>query len=238
MSDTKLNQSFDKLKDYLTAYSLRGSVDRQRFLDLLRSVHKRVYGLLCWHLAFENTGRGADIDWLRECVSDFLHVLLLLSQGMYKVASMVHRSAIENFARYLFLRARPGGELPNSTYQLFDLVTGTVSEVGNPELEARYNLLHQSYGDLCSYVHSANVHYQSLVDALGEYPAFNGDAAGKAAERIGRDVRAILGILLVLEPAVFSSMYHENKDALLDNLSASEKRALITAAHSAVFTRG
>jgi hypothetical protein len=137
----------------------------------------------------------------------------------------MHRSAIENFVRFVVAN---GGKDPNaiqSTPDLFD--TAKALARTDPELATRLSLLRQGYTNLCNYVHSAGKPYCTFAEALKEYPAFDPQALDTVVKELVRSIRAMNGYLLLIKAPQFASMFHANRDAVLDVLTPSEKRLIV-----------
>lgn len=222
MSTRKARESFESLKQYLCTYSLQ-PVLTDKLLNDLKRYHDHLYALLCWQAQFrEDLAQTEATAWFNESVSDFLQCLLLLPQGFYKVCKMSHRSAIENFIRFMLVRG--SRVCPDSAWKLFDLALDANTD--NAELRSRIELLRQIYRDLSNYVHSTGSPYWTLTEGLREFPAFDEGEVTKTVGDLVRTVDLINGCLVVSEREVFRRMSSEKRDAVLDCLTASEKRAL------------
>jgi len=135
-----------------------------------------------------------------------------------------HRSAIENLIRYIVIS---GGYNPSqipSTYLLFEKAKEVASKSGNKEFKNRINLLYQIYSELCNYVHTSGTEYSTFAQALIEYPNFNEEKFENTLKELIRSLKLINVVMMIIENKTFKSMYHVNKEAILDNMTAEEKR--------------
>ena len=237
MRRTRLDGSFSSLESYLQDYGLASTLANADLAAQLQLFHRHLYGLLCWQLQFDGSKVGPD-DYLsfNESVSDLLQFLLIMPQGLYKVCNVLHRSAIENFVRQVLWRTKVT-PIPKSAHDLFDTAIAAAHMLDDANLRPRVESLRQCYGQLCNYVHSTAPRYLTLAEALRQYPAFDKHRAVAATHDAVRTMRTFNACLLVLFREDFNSMLYANKDVVLDNLTPSEKKALVTGGHSAIFSR-
>lgn len=218
-------ESFDNLIRYLLEYSLSEFIPNADLQSQLKTLHKYVYALLCWQIELFPL-KKPNMIWLNETVSDFIQIVPLLAQGYYKVCKVMHRSAIENFIKFVVTESG-SLRLENTVYRLFDTAKEVSLGLWGEELRDRINNLHTTYGQLCNYVHSSSEAYCILSRALREYPAYNGELLKETTRELVKTLHIVNACLVIMEQSTLQQMYYSNKDAVLDCLSPSEKRMLI-----------
>lgn len=221
-----VDTSFADLKNYLAEYSLEAIFPNVEVEELLKRLHKSIYPLLCWQIEL-NSSEVPQRIWLNECVSDLIQCIPLLAQGFYKACKVLHRSSIEEYLRFIVSDSGIAITDINTVYQLFDTSKEILTERFGDLIGKKINALHSTYGSLCMYVHSSSDSYCELSQALREYPRTEMSSVTTSILELVNTVHLMSLCLLILKPEVFSTMYYSNRDAILDNLSPSEKRNIL-----------
>lgn len=229
MANEGRNASWVTLKDYVGSYSLATIGSGALVVDALRAYHKGLYAYLCWKVEFAKQGniRADEALWFNESVSDLIQVTPLLTQGLYKAAKMLQRSAIENFVRFYLKRSGVAVEVIRSTFELLETAVTHKRTTGEAEVKRRLVRLREMYGGLCLYVHSAANDYVTLSSALAEYPGCDPKILKNTTSDLCTTIRIFTGSLIVSERPTFNGMFHGNQDSVLDVLWPSEKRVLV-----------
>jgi len=225
MVEYGIKGSFEGLIKYLEDYKISEVLKKQSLIEGLKILHKRLYALLCWKVEFNRQSKNTELHkWYDECVSDFIQIIPLLVQGFYKICNTSHRSAIENLIRCVVIS---GGHNPSdfqTVYQLFEKAKEVAKASGNNEFKSRIDKLYQIYVELCNYVHTSGEKYSTFAQALNEYPNFIQEKFNLTVEYLIQSLKIINVIMIIIENQTFRAMYHQNKEAILDNMTAEEKR--------------
>lgn len=230
---------FSALLAFLGKYSLSDELKSSAFLKVLRLIHRRHLALLIlWAEFSSRIGNGTPprldginlvtlpvVELLQEAISDVSEGFFCASQGSYKAAHALLRSAVENFVRGCGSLSNPKIAGLTSVFQVFD-----ESKIQPFFLTAQgvrsFVSLRACYGKLCSYVHSAAPAHEVAVHALDYFPRHDAAALRQWQLLFDRVAKAILESILVSEPALFLAIDFRNQDVISDLLSPASLRKI------------
>jgi hypothetical protein len=234
-----VKEDFDFLWEFVQTYSLHTSAAVPGYKSLLSMQHKRYHGFLTllseiehrgWVPLAQDDSRSPLVnrvfqERLVECASDLAHALFAWLHGAYKSARVMLRSAIENFFKCVGVTEHDDIIALRNTFEVVDRVGHLAFFL--PELhQRRFSQLRDAYAVLCLDVHTATVDEMEHVGALSFFPRFDAEAADDTGTLYVRVTSAVLEILCLMFPPLYSSMHYRNRDII--NLSlADEVRAAL-----------
>ena len=177
----RVDVSFDELFNFLSTYNLAPiAQDRKLYADL-KSAYRRYRPLLIWHhylshsAAWETNAqrRTAFLDFYTECVSDAAQSILIASQGMYKPAHLILRSAVENHFKCIGILHGIDVTSITNVFSLIDAVKETSVAKSTVVGKNHFQWLRTEYSRLCNHVHTANQLHMAKTNLLGVFPRYD-----------------------------------------------------------------
>ncbi|RJO60677.1 hypothetical protein C4544_04645 [candidate division WS5 bacterium] len=230
-----LLSGLEELSTFLSNYNLSAISSDPLFKKAIASLYKKYHPLLTWHSNLslrkprhfrDTTSLAIFRQYLCEVTSDSCYSILVWSQGLYKPAHLLLRSAIENFIKCLGLYN--GYPILNitSVYDLFDAVKVQPIVNKNRDTQKEFGLLRASYSNLCGYVHSANTSYMSMTTALGTLPKFDNSESSIYTTNANRVFSSFINYLAIMFTIELQRMHHEDSDLIYDALPKRIKSAM------------
>ncbi|SOE00295.1 HEPN domain-containing protein [Caenispirillum bisanense] len=229
---TDIDKSFADLTIFIENYSLAQAAGGPEFIAPLRVIHKRLYHLMIWIQPLATAAGGAregsdenlKFLYFAECVSDLCQAVLVGSQGIYKSAAIVLRSAVENAIKYILIRC---GGTPNHTsvHELFSDTRARLNTSHRSIVPALDNL-RAEYSVLCTYTHTADPTKMTLALHLNHYPFFEEGLWKKFGSTASRCCANIHIATSLLEKDAFRSLPYQHRDIVLSGLPRQLRRTL------------
>lgn len=222
-----VRSSYLGMIEYVKAYSMDQIDIEDELTPYLKSFHKNLFALLCWHAEINKHEPMKESSmWFNECVSDLVQMILLVSQGFYKPSNLLHRSAIENFIKFFLISNSVSLDSITTVYQLFEKAKETAKFTYDEEFVDRIILLNQIYSQLCNYVHTSGEEFCTFAKALSEYPCFVEDKLKTSVSQVISTIGLLNVSMCFILPDVLPSMGYKNKDSILDIIPPTMKRKL------------
>lgn len=223
----QVDVSLQELLDFLAAYKLGSVASEEKLRADLKSAYRRYRSLLIWHhylshsAAWETNAqrRASFLDYYTECVSDAAQSILIASQGMYKPAYLILRSAVENHFKCIGILHGVDVLAIANVFSLIDEVKKTSVATATTAGKNHFQWLRAEYGRLCEHVHTANHLHMAKTNLLGIFPRY--DRATAAAffsgslTTVSTSIAALNCLMLV---HAFRKMHHTNIDQIFDVL--------------------
>ncbi len=177
-----VKQDYERLQAYLENYSLAADLGAKAREDLLKRVHRHSLAALqilaamqrlaaadALHLSGQHVAANSLCFFrVAECFSDLISAFFASVHGLYKPAHMSLRSAIENIVRGLAGLSSEEAGATTSVYRLFELAALEDSFKGLGSIH--FVKLHEQYGELCLFTHSATPAHMVRTFALANFP--------------------------------------------------------------------
>jgi hypothetical protein len=236
MKKNATDKQLSDLLEYLSKYNLNKIVASPKHKALLKSIIKRYLALVTWQAELKSkkpSGFKSPEDlkqfhlYFEETISDICQSIFLWSQGLYKPASLILRSGIENFLKCIGLYDNQKILNLSSTYDLIAIIKDTQVITSTTHSRREFVKIHQQYKELCSSVHTSNSNHMSLTTAIGKFPQFNESKAKSLAKRYKVILISICTLLCFMFPRGYKKMHHKNLDVISDILSKSVKEKIM-----------
>jgi hypothetical protein len=177
-----VKQDYERLQRYLENYSLAVDLGAKAREELLKRAHRHSLAALQVLTAAEQlaltdslvlSGQHVPANSLiflqvAECFSDLISALFASVHGLYKPAHMSLRSAVENIVRGLAGLSSDEAGATTSVYRLFELAALQAPFKGLGTIH--FAKLHEQYGELCLFTHSATPAHMVRTFALANFP--------------------------------------------------------------------
>lgn len=234
MRKKNTGSDFGTLIKFLENYNLSDITKNTPFRVSLKSLNKRLYPLLIWQYELckrqlwpTNKQKSGDFElYLTETVSDACQSLLLFAQGVYKPASNILRSAVENFVRCVGIFENQKVTAVVSVYELMALVRKTDVIQSSVPGKKNFDNLVSRYSDLCKIVHSVDREYMTLTNALALFPYYEEKQAKFFSKTALSVFRSMLCILSLMFKHKYLKLHHRLKDEITDILPANVVKEL------------
>lgn len=239
-----IDKDFARLETFLQQYSLTDVLTSKTREQLVRRAHKySLAALQIWasvdQLAktgklkiqgIELASTTAHFDQLAESFSDLTSAYFAALHGLYKPAHMSLRSAIETFVRGLTGLNSEDAANTKNVYKLFEIATD--ADVFKGTAKQHFDRIHQEYGTLCSYTHSATPAHMVKNYAMSSFPKQDIENLRVWVRHCETVIKAMLAILVFSDKSLYlraglgaQDVYEETvpKDARLYALGAPSK---------------
>lgn len=177
-----VDQDFIRLSAFLNEYSLSDVLQSKAREQLIKRGHKCCLAALqVWAIAEQLTRNGQltfrqhllneatpQFEQISETFSDLTSSFFAAIHGLYKPAHMSLRSAIETFIRGMAGLYSAEAATTTSVYRLFELARGY--DIFSGPAAHHFHVLHQQYGQLCGFTHSATPAHMAKNYALSNFP--------------------------------------------------------------------
>lgn len=219
----RIKQDYEVFSKFLQEYTLSSFAQHQ--VDVYKTMHKKLYGLLIFVSEFEIQNASAkNVPFLNEMLSDLLLSLFCGIQGMYKPAKLQLRCSIENFLKALIMVETPLIIKEKSVYAIFD--AAKIDKHFSSSLGTEYiNLLQNDYSILCRTVHG-DPSVMQPISALAFLPQYDETSLQNLSQLYIRVSEAVLGIFYLNYPAIIDKMHPENKTDFFDCMSKGTKKEI------------
>jgi hypothetical protein len=226
--------SFDELVDFMKAYELEAIAKDEKLLADLKSAYRRYRALLVWHhylshsAAWETNAsrRTTFLDFYTECVSDAAQSILIASQGMYKPAHLILRSAVENHFKCVGILHGVNVTTITNVFSLIDAVKETAVAKSTNAGKNHFQWLRAEYSRLCSHVHTANQLHMAKTNLLGIFPRYDRSNAVPFFSGLTTVSTSIVALNCLMLLSSFRKMHHTNFDQICDILPKSTRTEL------------
>ena len=177
-----IDQDFSRLSIFLGQYTLSDVLQSKSREQSLKRGHKcSLAALQLWTIA-EQLARGDQLklhqlplriatpqfEQISESFSDLTSSFFAAIHGLYKPAHMSLRSALETFVRGMAGLYSEEAATTTSVYRLFELARSC--EIFSGPAEQHFHTLHQQYGQLCGFAHSASSAHMIKNYAFSNFP--------------------------------------------------------------------
>lgn len=177
-----VDQDFIRLSVFLNQYTLKDVLQSKSREQLIKRAHKCCLAALqIWAIAEQLTLSGQlslrqlplnkatpQFEQISESFSDLTSSFFAAIHGLYKPAHMSLRSALETFVRGIAGLYSEEAVTTTSVYRLFELARGC--EIFSGPTAPHFHILHQQYGQLCGFTHSATSAHMAKNYALSTFP--------------------------------------------------------------------
>lgn len=230
-----MSQDAEKLKEFLNTYTLNSQFANSDFGNQLVSIHKKVFGYLifCSEMEFQNVNESKLDEtcrsYINESLSDIIQAYFCWINGAYKGANLLLRSSIETFIKAVIGITDNSVYVEKSVYKIFEMAEA------NPFLQksqqnTNYSvLLHNEYGELCKYTHTATKKNMVEISALGMLPKFDVVQSKTFTKNILRVLNILLGFLLNNFPNIVYSMHVNNQRVFFEAIPNTIKKEILGA---------
>lgn len=223
MSD--ISDAISEIRDFADSFLVDSLLSRSKLSASFSTSYKQLHALLIWSIVIDGGSfpKNSYGHHPKEAISDISQAYALVTFSLYKPSRILARSAIENITRVVV--ASKGGDYEvKSVYTLFDIAKDILEE----DLLAVKILasLKVIYGELCLSVHSAHKDHVALRIPFEEVFAHDDTQSAMTVSVLRRAAASINQLLYVRFSNMLSTIPHKNRDALLDSLPKSVKRAV------------
>lgn len=236
----KLNKKHNEiaLNDYcgfIEAYGLANLASQPNFKDRIKPSHHTIYPLLIWRMHLqqiklwkkEPQKEQLFIAYFNESISDLSISFFIYTQGIYKPAALMLRSAIENFCKAVALANNFNDVITlTSTTEVFNKVAISEPVQSISECEDEFNKLKSTYSELCKSVHTANEDYMDAFEALKVLPQFIKGESDYYLTNLESVTRSFLAIISILLKEHFHKIHFSHKDLITKKLHTKIRRIL------------
>jgi hypothetical protein len=226
--------SFDELLDFLAGYKLETIALDQKLRSDLKSAYRRYRCLLVWHHYLSHSAawevnsqrRAAFLDFYTECVSDAAQSILIASQGMYKPAHLILRSAVENHFKCIGILHGVDVTSITNVFSLLDAIKETTVAKSTNAGRNHFHWLRSEYSRLCNHVHTANQLHMARTNLLGVFPRYDRPNAITFFSGLTTVSTSIAALNCLMLLNAFRKMHHTNFDQICDILPKATRTEL------------
>lgn len=232
---------FSLLKAYIDKYTLNTHVQKPKFIDELKNIHKYYFSLLHWYSEFihqksfflETYTKNHDtVSRIEETISDIGSAKFNWIHGSYKSSRILIRCSIENFIRAISSIDDMNLLTIKNVYKLFD-------EAGNcsvfnkfEDSKKSFAALHQSYKELCNDTHTSTEQQMEKVSSLINYPKYIPSKSESTKNVFLSVVKHILVILNLSFNDLFQRMHHSNRTNILISIPKAVRPIVLSPSQS------
>ena len=177
-----IDQDFSRLSAFLNQYTLSDVLQSKSREQLIKRGHKNcLASMQLWaiveQLAYGDklkfrqlplTQETPQFEQISESFSDITTSFFAAIHGLYKPAHMSLRSAVETFVRGMAGLYSEEATTTTSVYRLFELARSC--DIFSGSAAQHFHVLHQQYGLLCGFTHSATPAHMAKNYALSSFP--------------------------------------------------------------------
>lgn len=233
-----VDSDFVLLQAFLESYRLPQLGANSDLLSIVKRAHKYYLAFLQFWAIFsakalagevkffgeDMAGDGAEIQFLRETVSDIGSSFFCCLHGAYKPGHMALRSGIENFLRFASGSFDQSALVTTSISDLFDLSKEVTPFSGNRK--QYLNQLRSDYADLCKFTHSASIDHMAGVNALVHFPSFDKGSFEGWLRVTKACMTTMVSVTIVGAPPIYLDAHFTAKE-IMDILIPRAERILI-----------
>lgn len=229
-----LSEDTTALFEFFQNYTLNQQFQNKHFVLHLKTMHKKLYGylLVINELSFRNADLHLfsqnELNYLCESVSDCMQSFFCWVNGAYKGSRLLLRSSIETFVKAIVGQTDPTVFTEKSVYAIFDKAK-LDKQLSLLQLGKAYaDILHEEYGNLCAYTHSANVSTMDKINCLNTLPKYEDHESQEIVQQTIRLLDAILGFWLNGFPQLIFAMHQNNQRIYFEILPSTIKEDIFS----------
>lgn len=210
-----LEKDFARLETFLSQYSMAEVLTSKTREQLVKRGHKfSLAALQVWASADQlaQAGqlklKGVDLandtphfEQLAESFSDLISAFFAALHGLYKPSHMSLRSAIETFVRGLAGLNSGEAASTKNVYRLFEIAND--GAVFQGAAKPHFDRLHQEYGALCGYTHSATPAHMIKNYAMSSFPKQDIEHLRVWVRHSEAVIKAMLAILIFADKNLY-----------------------------------
>lgn len=221
-SDKEYREDFTKLKSYLEQYNFKHIISDQDFNKNLKRFHKK---LRAYYILANEIQHIKKSFYIKENVADLISIIPLLPQGLYKQIRLTHRSAIENFFKYLFVNFIETSENSNIKNKVSKLIESVLLFYKEKDIiKQEIDKLTCTYSLLCEYAHTTSEQHGSMVSLLIDIPKIDSSELDSCIDELIASTVSMLKILIYIHENTYKQMSSIKREDMLNALSPSLKQ--------------
>lgn len=219
-----VDQDFTRLEIFLNQYTLSDVLKSKVREQLIRRAHKHCLAALqMWAIAENLANKGQlhikginlnlttpHLDQISESFSELTSSFFAALHGLYKPAHMSLRSAIETFIRGVAGLYFSEAAITTSVYRLFELARScdAFSSLAAPH----FDILHQQYGQLCGFTHSATPAHMVKNHAISSFPKQDVESLRSWVRHNEITIKAMLSVLVFANRSLYLNASPQAQD--------------------------
>ncbi len=230
----EITADFKNLIVFFKKYSLNNVIGKGEFTEIISSVHKKYFSYLTIVSELETLKNDLgitpnisqeQIEFIKESCSDIGNSFFTLINGSYKPSKLMLRSSIETFLKGYNLDIYPGITTEKSLYKIFDTLKAHNFYQLEPQ-KAIFELIHQTYGDLCADTHTATTLNMSHITSMNYFPKFDIQNANEVRNTLIKLVTSYISLIVLKYNSHYFKMHHRNRENILNSIPGNIKRKI------------